>query len=92
MEGFKRLTKKIGQQRRMLVRAEGMECWLRRQKVRPQRDTGEGRRKGQQRRMRVFAEGMECWMRQKERPAKENAGEGGGNGMLNEREGKASIG
>ncbi len=26
------------------------------------------------------------------RPAKENAGEGGGNGMLNEREGKASIG
>ncbi len=29
-------------------------------------------------------------MREKERPAKENAGKGGGNGMLNEREGKAS--
>ncbi len=27
-------------------------------------------------------------MRQKNRPAKKNAGKGGGNGMLNEREGK----
>jgi hypothetical protein len=48
------------------------------------------RRKGQHRRMAARAEGMECWMKEKERPgAKKNAGDGGGNGMLNEREGKA---
>jgi hypothetical protein len=47
--------------------------------------------------MLVRREGMECWMRQKRKPAKENAdkenaGKGGGNGLLNEREGKDSKG
>jgi hypothetical protein len=81
-------------------KVEGMECWLR-EKERPAKgmlarwrewNAEWERRKGLQRRMLARAEGMECWMREKERPAKENAGEGGGNGMLNEREGKASKG
>jgi hypothetical protein len=63
------------------------ECWWSRMEWNAEWD----RRKGQQRSlMLVREEGMECWKREKERPAKENAGKGGGNGMLNETEGKAS--
>ncbi len=39
--------------------------------------------------MLARAEGRECRMIQNKRPAKENAGKAGGNGMLNETEGKA---
>jgi hypothetical protein len=52
-------------QRSMLVRAEGMEFWMR-LKERP--GAKENAAKGG---------GMECWMREKERPAKENADKGG---------------
>jgi hypothetical protein len=48
--------------------------------------------KGRQRRTLVKAEGMECWMKGKKRPARKNASKVKGDGMLIEREGKASKG